>query len=359
MSQTERLKKLMERAENGETLTIGFLGGSITQGSLASSDKRTYAYHVLEWWKEQFPKAEFHYVNGGIGGTTSHFGVARAAQDLLMYRPDFVVIDFTVNDDPEDVVFFQETFEGVLRKVYYSETKPAVIVLNNVYYDTGINVQDAHNAVADYYQIPHVSVKDTILPRIVSGEWKREELTPDNLHPNDQGHALVAGEICNMLQQVKEANRIVSEQEEIKKDPMTPNAYEQAKRLTIANANPKLDGFRADCEEKLGHLDFFKNGWIGRKKGDTIQFRVHASCIAVQYRKTIHRPAPVAQLILDKDTAHPVTLDSNFEEDWGDCLYLQTILHHGEAKEHTIDITITETAENQQADFYLLSLILA
>ena len=32
-----RMKKLMARAEAGETLSIGFLGGSITQGCLASA----------------------------------------------------------------------------------------------------------------------------------------------------------------------------------------------------------------------------------------------------------------------------------------------------------------------------------
>lgn len=90
MSDIARLKRLMERAEKGETLTIGFLGGSITQGSLAGTHENTYAYRVFTWWKNRFPKAKFRYVNGGIGGTSSYFGVARAHRDLLMYRPDFV-----------------------------------------------------------------------------------------------------------------------------------------------------------------------------------------------------------------------------------------------------------------------------
>ena len=33
----KRLKDCMKRAEAGEELTIGFLGGSITQGSLATT----------------------------------------------------------------------------------------------------------------------------------------------------------------------------------------------------------------------------------------------------------------------------------------------------------------------------------
>ena len=73
-----RLKNLMKRAANGESLVIGFLGGSITQGSLSSTPKTCYAYLVYEWWKKSFPNAAFSFVNGGIGGTTSHYGGARA-----------------------------------------------------------------------------------------------------------------------------------------------------------------------------------------------------------------------------------------------------------------------------------------
>ena len=132
-----RLLACMKRAAAGEELTIGFFGGSITQGSLASSDTLTYAYQVYKWWCDTFKDAVFHYVNGGIGGTTSHFGVSRAYEDVLMYQPDVVVVDFSVNDDADE--FFQETYEGVIRKLLSFRTKPAVLVLNNVFYDTGEN----------------------------------------------------------------------------------------------------------------------------------------------------------------------------------------------------------------------------
>ena len=94
------------------------------------------------------------------------------------------------------------------------------------------------------------------------------------------------------------------EQEPAFPAPLTANAYENARRLTIRELSPKLEGFRADPEEKLGHLDHWKNGWVGQKPGDKITFEVDASCIAVQYRKTIRRPALRAQLVLDGDAAY-------------------------------------------------------
>ena len=71
------------------------------------------------------------------------------------------------------------------------------------------------------------------------------------------------------------------------------------------------------------------------------------------------RPALQAQLILDGDTAHPVLLDGNFDEDWGDCLYLQPILHHGEHKIHTVELTILPTSTPDATAFYLMALIVA
>ena len=84
-----------------------------------------------------------------------------------------------------------------------------------------------------------------------------------------------------------------------------------------------------------------------------------AANIAVQFRRTIRRPALRAELILDGDRAHPVLLDGNFDEDWGDCLYLTPILHHGARKAHTVEITILPCDAENATAFYLLSLITA
>ncbi|MBD5458437.1 MAG: SGNH/GDSL hydrolase family protein [Lachnospiraceae bacterium] len=370
-----RLENCMRRAMRGDEMTIGFLGGSITQGSLAKEERNTYAYRVFTWWEKTFPKARFHYVNGGIGGTTSHYGVSRAVTDVLMYQPDFVIVDFSVNDDVSETALFKETYEGVVRKLLGWPSAPAVLLLNNVYYDTGLNAQGYHNAVGEWYRVPYVSIRDTVYKRMKDGEYTRDELTPDGLHPNDKGHSLVAGEITAFLEKVKarltenetgwmpvQAERELAcglPMDTALPAPMTANAYENARRLTIREISPMLAGFRADTREKSGHLDHFKNGWIGKKAGDAITFEVEASCIAVQYRKTIARPAVRAELILDGDTEHKKLLDGNFEEDWGDCLYLEPILHHGEKTRHTVKIVIPETESGDNTEFYLMALIIA
>lgn len=88
-------------------------------------------------------------------------------------------------------------------------------------------------------------------------------------------------------------------------------------------------------------------------------FEVTASCIAIQYRKTIKKPTLRAKLVLDGNTEDIRVLDGNFEEDWGDCLYLEPVLHHGEKKEHRIEIEILDDKTEKATPFYLISLVLA
>ena len=359
-----RLKNLMKRAANGESLVIGFLGGSITQGSLSSTPKTCYAYLVYEWWKKTFPNAAFSFVNGGIGGTTSHYGGARAWKDVLCYRPDIVTVDFSVNDDANE--FFEETYEGTLRRLLAAPSAPAVVVLNNVFYDTGKNAQDYHNRIADHYGIPHVSIKDTIYPDVESGKIVRADITPDNLHPNDKGHRLVADEICKLLDSIKEElekgdteGKIIETNDLASLPaPLTENAYEHSRLIQIQDNEAILDGFLVDPIEKKGLLDIFKNGWTAAHTNDKISFEIECSCLAVQYRKSVQQPVPKAKAVIDGDEAHAVILDGNFTEDWGDCLYLEPLLHHAEKKVHRIEITVTD-ANDIVRPFYLVSLIVS
>ena len=364
-----RLKNLMKRAAKGESLVIGFLGGSITQGSLSSTPKTCYAYLVYEWWKKSFPNAAFSFVNGGIGGTTSHYGGARAWKDVLCYRPDIVTVDFSVNDDANE--FFEETYEGTIRRLLAAPSAPAVVVLNNVFYDTGKNAQNYHNRIADHYGIPHVSIKDTVYPDVESGKIVRADITPDNLHPNDKGHRLVADEICKLLDSIKaemEEETIAGENIEGKSTkteasvllpaPLTENAYEHSRLIQIQDNEAILDGFLVDPIEKKGMLDIFKNGWTAAHTNDKISFEIECSCLAVQYRKSVQQPVPKAKAVIDGDEAHAVILDGNFTEDWGDCLYLEPLLHHAEKKVHRIEITVTD-AKDIVRPFYLVALIVS
>lgn len=355
---TERIAKVLKKAENGQPVTLGYLGGSITQGSLSSTPDTCYAAMTTKWWREQYPNTEFTYVNGGIGGTTSQFGAARVDSDILAYEPDFVVIEFSVNDD--NSLFFRETYEGLVRKVFTSKTAPAVLLVHNIFYEDGRNAQDQHETIGRYYDIPCVSMKTSVYQSIAHGKIAVRDVTPDDLHPNDAGHALLANLITHFLEKVQKedvAEVIDTKRTEVELPaPITANAYQNSVRYQVYNSKPELMGFVADTEEQWHITDIFKRGFIGKKKGDAIRFEIEGTGIAVQYRKSVKHPACVAKVVLDGDEANAMTLDGNFDETWGDCLYITTVAKHIEDKKHTVEITITEGNESM-IPFYLVSVI--
>lgn len=356
-----RLKECMKKARRGEKITTGFLGGSITQGSLSSSPELCYAYLVYEWWKKKFPQSDIRFINAGIGGTTSQFAAARAEEHLLKYDPDFVLIEFAVND--ENTEFFEETYEGLIRRTYGNACRPALLLMNNVRYDNGLNAEERHVKVARAYDLPMVSMKSAIWPEICAGRLEGRGISPDGLHPNDKGHELVAGVITAFLEKVFAE----MEQEEAEASfggaflppPITANAYENAIRCQNDNSEPETDGFLADLSPQKGITDIFKKGWIASWEGDKIRFEVTGTEIAVQYRKSVNRPAPVARAVVDGRQEDAVILDGNFDEDWGDCLYIDTIARHIEQGKHTVELEIIKAYEDDAVPFYLVSVIVS
>lgn len=353
----QRLKALMGRAGKGDTLRIGFIGGSITQGSLASDPALCYACRVFDWWKKAFPEADFQYINAGIGGTTSHFGAARVEEDLLARRPDFVIVEFSVNDESSG--HFLETYEGLIRRIYTSEMCPAVLLVHNVYYKDGSSAEVQHAKVGRHYELPCVSMQKAIFPALLSGEIRDMEITPDGLHPNDEGHALVAAVITAFLEKVRAERETPEEEEKPVLPPLTSNTYEKARRCRNDNSRPVCRGFSPDLRLQEGITDCFKKGWRAENKGDSITFTVRGSGIAVQYRRYVHTPVPAALAVVDGDEEHGVVLDGAFEETWGDKLELTTLTEHMPFGEHTVTITLTDTHKEDRAPFYLVSVITA
>lgn len=341
-----RLKATMNRSAD-EPVTVAFIGGSITQGSLASAEECCYAHRIYRWWQNRFPNSR--YINAGIGGTDSQFGVARVEEDVLRFRPDVVFVEFSVND--ENTPHFRETYEGLVRKILRSGA--AVVLIHNMFYDSGKSAEEMHLEIGKHYDLPCISMKSAVFSAVKEGRLQRRALTPDDLHPNDRGHALVASVVTGFLDRVSSADIPVLPTDLPK--PLTANGYEYSFRHQNHNAAPVLEGFLPDPTPQEHITQMFRRGYTARNRGDKITFLVEGTGIAVQYRKSVRQPAPIAKVTVDG--VHSCFLDANFRETWGDCLYLESVLIHGEDKPHRVVIEITESHENDAVPFYLVSVI--
>ncbi len=351
-----RLKACMKRASEGDKLVIGYLGGSITMGSLATVQERCYAYLSHLWWKDNFPQAEIAFINAGIGATTSQFGVARVEEDLLAYKPDVVFIEFTVNDEAN--AHFQETYEGLIRKVYGHETAPAVITLQNAFYHDGVCAEAIHTPIAKYYDLPCVSFKKAVVERVMDGEIIETDITPDHLHPNDAGHRLLADTVRYYLDCVKEEQEADTPANVEVKMPMTKNRYENSIRLRNQNlVLKKNQGFVPDTsvQEHITHI--FKNGWEAKEAGAFLEFEAEAACLAIQYRRTMQHPAPSMKVIVDGREVK--VLNGEFDETWGDLIALETIFEEDTKTLHQVRLELVDVHENDKLPFYLVAVIVS
>ncbi|MCD7709066.1 MAG: SGNH/GDSL hydrolase family protein [Clostridiales bacterium] len=351
-----KIKALMQRAEAGGEFVIGFIGGSITQGSVSSTPQTCYAYRVYEWWQRTFPQSKFTYVNAGVGSTTSEFGAGRVKEDLLSYSPDFVMVEFSVNDKATE--HFMETYEGLVRQILSADSHPAVMLLHNVEYDTGANAQVMHAKVARRYGLPAVSVQSTVFPEIVAGRIERPELSPDGLHPNDAGHEILARLVTYRLEKIKNAAPTSDERQDMPLPaPLSVNAYENARYFHNRNIEPEHKSFITDTRERNGCADCFTRGWTAGNVGDTISFTVHGSGVAVMYRRCVAHPNPIAEVTVDGE--HAVRLDANFDETWGDLIALAGVTEHGECRDHEVEVHILEAHDDDAAPFYLIGLVVS
>ena len=124
---TARLQHALAKGRRGEPVTVAVIGGSITAGARASAPEKNYGGVLAQWWRETFPNAKIELVNAGIGATGSNYGALRAQRDLLARRPDFVVVEYGVNDP--NARSSAETLEGLIRQILKQPQQPAVVLL--------------------------------------------------------------------------------------------------------------------------------------------------------------------------------------------------------------------------------------
>ncbi len=226
---TQRLHRAIEKARNGEAVTIAYLGGSITEGALASPQATgcyasLSAHHFAETYMAD--PSKLNYINAGISGTPSLLGITRLEADVLQHQPDIVFVEFAVNDSGDSVS--QGVYESLLRKLLNSESEPAVILIFTVL-SGGHSCQEHMARLGGHYQLGMISVKDAIWPEIEAGRMVWSDYSPDYVHPGNAGHAFMADLIAYYLAMA---------------EAVQPEPYAVNQRVRISNPLEMLENIR-------------------------------------------------------------------------------------------------------------------
>jgi lysophospholipase L1-like esterase/uncharacterized protein YceK len=340
-----RLRDVMLRAEAGEDITIGVIGGSITQGSSATSKEKSYAQIMKTWWETTFPDAKITYVNAGVGGTDSYFGVHRMDKDLLEYEPDFCIVEFSVNDSNDNA--HKRSYENVVRRILVQENDPAVLLLYMTMED-GTSAQSNDAMVGFYYNLPQISYHDTIMARMKAGDLAWKEISPDNIHPNDYGHAICGELIWKYLNGVYERLDEIEDTYTVPPTAMTSEMYMNATILDSTELTAdESEGF---AEGSVNWVEYDK-GW-SCEDGGSITFTVNAARIGVLYYKSVSGTYGTADVLVDGE--HCYALVGDFSGGWGNYGLAESVFSGQEKAEHTLTIEVPEGKQ-----FQILGILIA
>ena len=209
-----RIAALMKKAQKGGSYKIAVLGGSISQGAGTSNPDLCYGNLVCEWWSDNFPKASFEFVNAGIGATNPEMANYRIEADLLSFKPDFVVVDFTVNTYLDNNLY--NTYSTLLYKILSQKNSPAVMSIDftscnrekhdyaSIYEKTTDVPNSKITKAVEAYDVPAVSYHNYVWEKINKRKISWRDIGFDYIHPNDNGHRLAASIIACYLKNIME-----------------------------------------------------------------------------------------------------------------------------------------------------------
>jgi len=325
-----RLYSVINRAARGETITFSVIGGSITHGCHADSRRESYAELAAGWWKDRFPWTVVNYINAGIGATDSYIGVHRVSRDLLSHNPDVVIVEFSVNDT--DTEINPESYRSLVSRILSHEPAPAVILLFTMERD-GTNFQKCHIETGKLYDVPVISYADAVFPEIQSGNLRWEDISPDDIHPSGEGHAVIAELINSYMETV--FSEAFSAGNDTVKTQLPEGKYASAEMYDNRNIVPAvISGFK-----KASVSNQFPHGWTSEKNG-LISFTVTARNIGILYLRTKEKPSGIYNVKTDGVLC--AELDGDFSEGWGDYTAYKEVYTSDTEMQHTIEISMSE-----------------
>ncbi|MBC9932031.1 SGNH/GDSL hydrolase family protein [Chitinophaga qingshengii] len=207
------LPHFFRKAAAGQPLTIGFIGGSITQGNAC------YRPQAARYIQAMFPGTAMKGINAGVSGTGTDLGACRLQGQLLQYHPDLVFVEFAVNGA------YPEGMEGIIRQIRRASPQTDICLIytiNNgqtkIYTAGGIpeNIQRLERLAA-YYQLPSIHLGMEVAQLEQEGKllWKSAEDVPgkivfsrDGTHPITAGGNLYAAAMARGMHKIQTAGDV-------------------------------------------------------------------------------------------------------------------------------------------------------
>lgn len=324
-----RMSDVFQKAQNGEDITVAYIGGSITEGYNAGTTE-FYAKTCTDLLQGYFPDITVTGVNAGISGTPSLLGNLRLERDVLSADPDIVFVEFAVNDGQE--ADYKNAYESLVRTLLTQEKDIAVVLLFTVL-DSGYTCQEHMSKIGANYDLPMISVHDSVYEEIEAGRMTWQDYSNDQSHPNAYGHKCITDFVDNYYQKVLPvvAENVGEVSKELP-DPVFSAKYMNMHYMDSAT----MDGVELDGFEQYDTHGSFHNGWMYRgTDGGSMKFTVECSVLEMVFKANNSDKYGTADIYVDGEKAKSVV--SNMSDGWNNPVTAYLIDNDSSA-EHTVEI---------------------
>lgn len=324
-----RMSDVFQKAQNGEDITVAYIGGSITEGYNAGTTE-FYAKTCTDLLQGYFPDITVTGVNAGISGTPSLLGNLRLERDVLSADPDIVFVEFAVNDGQE--ADYKNAYESLVRTLLTQEKDIAVVLLFTVL-DSGYTCQEHMSKIGANYDLPMISVHDSVYEEIEAGRMTWQDYSNDQSHPNAYGHKCITDFVDNYYQKVLPvvAENVGEVSKELP-DPVFSAKYMNMHYMDSAT----MDGVELDGFEQNDTHGSFHNGWMYRgTDGGSMKFTVDCSVLEMVFKANNSDKYGTADIYVDGEKVKSVV--SNMSDGWNNPVTAYLIDNDSSA-EHTVEI---------------------
>lgn len=328
-----RMANVLQKAQNGEDITVAYIGGSITEGYNAGTTE-FYAKTCTDWLQEQFSQSTVTGVNAGISGTPSLLGNLRLERDVLSYDPDIVFVEFAVNDGQE--TDYKNAYESLVRTLLTQDKDIAVVLLFTVL-KNGYTCQEHMSQIGANYNLPMISVPDSVYAEIEAGRMTWEDYSDDESHPNAYGHSCIKDFVANYYSKVIP---VISENSgEVDKnlpDPVFSGRYANMHYMD----EETMEGVELVNFEPNDTHGSFHNGWMYRgDMGGSIKFNINCSVLEMVFKANNSANYGTADIYVDGEKVSSVA--SYLSDGWNNPVTAY-LIDSSESAEHEVEIRIEE-----------------
>lgn len=192
------------RPDHSETVVC--LGDSVTGVYYHTGGKRAYPEMLELAIATALPDAKVKVINAGISGNTTTDGLARLETDVLPHHPTIVTISFGLNDMvrvPEDQ--FRKNLETLVSRCREAGSQ-VVLCTPNMVITTAPRPIEKLREYCDIIRLTGRELGVPVCDQFAAGEaysvkdpWAWRLTLSDEIHPNMDGHKLMAEELCRTL----------------------------------------------------------------------------------------------------------------------------------------------------------------